>query len=60
MTDQDDTAYDDAGRCIASRYRRGLRALGTNPRALGINPRRRKHRRKATPEREKHARKPKA
>jgi hypothetical protein len=42
--DKDDLQYDDAGRCIASPYRWGLRALGTNPRALGINVRRRKRR----------------
>lgn len=31
--------YDEAGRCVASPYRCGLQALGTNPRALGTNER---------------------
>jgi len=30
---------DESGRFIASPYRKGLKALGTNPRALGTNPR---------------------
>jgi hypothetical protein len=31
--------YDEDGRCIASPYRKGLRALGTNPRVINKNPR---------------------
>ena len=38
-TDDLGLKYDEAGRCIAPPYRRGLKALGTNPRALGTNPR---------------------
>jgi hypothetical protein len=34
-----DLEYDKEGRCIASPYRRGLQALGTNPRTLGTNER---------------------
>lgn len=36
---KDRPSYDENGRCIASPYRRGLRALGTHPRAVGTNPR---------------------
>jgi hypothetical protein len=39
MSEDDRLKYDEAGQCIASPYRRGLRAFGTNPRALGISSR---------------------